>query len=704
LYSGSCGRGVFRLNTRFTSYTFPQFCAFDVYNLEKIVLVAGTIQERKLKLFFIVIMMYSKKEFPQYVKTAGKITVATALTGLLVFVVAFMFDAGSRELSKVSAQTASTTLTVLNTPPVFTVNAYEATDSTIATPTNSDSEMVWEAVGTDSNGAPYFLLICSSNSASPTANAAVDIFSLGTEPPECGAGITWGVSTSTNSGTLARVATTTFEGGSFSTTTPNDWYAWVCDDDPEFPACNPLAVQGPTSTVASTSPFYINSRPVLTNFYNGGPFVPGTDLEAMFLSTSSDPDALGGQDDIFLVVCQAPGWATSTDTCLDPADFLASTTIATTDNATSSFTIPLPIQDDNYPAYAYLVDEHGHEALANGLNQDYTIANAAPYVTSGDIVLNDGDDLILTNPGGQTTGFTLDVKVKDYNGCLTAASTTDEIKGFYALVYRNGTSSACDAESSTYDPNNCYTNAFASSSAWTVPTTTWAISCVATSTCASPLQDEMDYRCTFPLWFVAEPTLDTGTSTLPAFLSADYWTAGIIPFDNNYATGTQATSTFSREVYPLTALDVLSEEIAYGALKPGENNPTLSATSTVVSIGNTGIDNEIKGDSMCDSYSPGSPCANDPTATIPESEQQFGDASYAYDTIGPVDFPNIALSSSSYQEVELNIFKPTSTVFADAPQGTTYWGIRVPGSITKSGSYTGMNTFTAVTAEPADWY
>lgn len=655
-------------------------------------------------------MLYSKNQFPKYVKTAGKITVATALTGLFVFMIAFMFDVGSRELSHVSAQTASTTLTVLNTPPEFTLNAYESPDSSTSTPTNSGDNVQWAAIAVDSNGAPYFLLICETN-ASPTAASSTLVNGLGTAAPSCATGVKqWGVSAAASSGEMAIVATTTTEGGQFSTTTTNNWYAWVCDDDPVSPRCNNITVQGPTSTTASSSPFHVNSRPVLTNFYNDGGYVPGTDLNVNFFSTSSDPDLVGGEDTLKIVVCQAIGWATSTDTCYDSNDFLASTTIAVTQNATTSFVIPLPIRDDSYPAYAYLVDEHGHEALNNPFNQDYDILNAAPYVLSADINFNGSDDLIPTVPGGETTGFTLDVKVKDYNSCLTSASTT-EIKGFYASVFRNGSSTDCSGVAGDHDPNNCYTSS-ASEAAWTVPTTTWNLSCTATTTCQSPLQDNIEYSCTFPLWFVAEPTGILGNATppdLPSFLATDYWTAGIEPYDIDYATGTRATTSSAKELYPLTALDVLAGDIAYGSLEPGDNSGSLNATSTIISLGNTGLDQETSGHSMCGTFTTSTHCPVSASSTIPDWRQQFSSTTELYDTDAlfggaGLDPLVLQLSSSTDQELELNVQKATSTLLGEVTRGTSYWGILVPGSITLAGNYTGLNTFTAVAAEPEDWF
>ena len=147
----------------------------------------------------------------------------------------FFLNLGADELHQAQAQgVASTSVTVLNTPPQWTVDAEEQFESSTDNPTNSTEEVSWVATATDSNGAPYFLLICS-NSATPTPNAAVDYSSLGTAAPDCDSPANqWAVSTGTLSGTQATVATTTQESWSES----NDWFAWVCDDDPVNPRCN----------------------------------------------------------------------------------------------------------------------------------------------------------------------------------------------------------------------------------------------------------------------------------------------------------------------------------------------------------------------------------------------------------------------------------------------------------------------------------
>lgn len=628
------------------------------------------------------------EEFPRYVKTAGKITVLTAFIGLFVFLVAFIFDVGTKEFSKVSAQTATTTLTVLNTPPTFAINAFESPDSSTTTPTNSGDDVTWEAVGVDSNDAPYFLLVCSTD-ASPTPQAAADINSLGTAPPECGAGaIQWGVSAAASSGDPVTVSTTTTETAPFNES--NDWYAWVCDDYPFNPRCNNVPVQGPTSTTASSSPFIVNSRPTFSDFANDGPVDPGGVLN--FFSTSSDPDTVGGADDIFLVVCQTnSAYNPVTNTC--DTNFLASSTPGITVDATSTYALAAIVRDDTYEAYGYIVDEHGHEATTNPLQANFDVNNVPPEVLSGEIELygnaGPGSDLVVDVPGGETPSSTLNFTIRDANSCVNAASG-DEIIDFVASVFRSGIgTTTCDGSAGSYNPNNCYPSG--------VDTSVWALNCTATTTCSGPLQDNIEYSCDFPLWFVADPT-DNNPGFTPASLIAQNWTAAVAGVDDDFATGTLATTSNPRELISFSAIDIVAAEIAYGGVEPGDDTGTLSATSTAQNVGNTGLDQEVRGESMCSTFTPSSTCPTSATSTIPDNQQQFASTSLPYNS--PSAF---VLSSTTDQEVELNIPETTATSSSLWAEGTTYWGIAVPASITLAGNYLGLNTFTARTAEDIDW-
>src|SRR3989344_4616848 len=104
-------------------------------------------------------MLYNLEEKSNYIQTAGKITIAAALSGILVFAFVFLFNAGKTELLKVEAQTATTTITVLNTPPIWVNFAVEEFESSTNTPTNSGDEISWVGLADNSGGAPYFLIV-----------------------------------------------------------------------------------------------------------------------------------------------------------------------------------------------------------------------------------------------------------------------------------------------------------------------------------------------------------------------------------------------------------------------------------------------------------------------------------------------------------------------------------------------------------------
>jgi len=631
-------------------------------------------------------MLYNKQSLSPATRIAGKISVVTALTGFLIFAFIFLLNIGKTELQKVEAQgagTATTTLTVLNTPPVWVagLEGREEFESSTTTPTNSFSEVSWIGTAIDSNGAPYFMIVCSTN-ATPTAMQAASSTALGTAPPTCDGGIEWGVSTSTVSGAEARVSTTTIESAPFGQV--NDWYAWVCDDDPVNPRCSITSSQGINAT--NTSPFYVNPRPVFSWFNNDGPVEPGGTLT--FVSTSSD--AYTPLDlDIFLIVCSDTSYDVNTNEC-DAEDFIASTTINMKSNASAQYILDAIVQDTAYNAYGYVYDQFGHSASggAHGTNVPFTVSNVAPTVAGGSISLNGGQNIILTTPGAETSGFTLDFVVADANSCKTF-DDNDEIVGYVASVFRSGVgTTTCDGSSGSYDPNSCYPSGVSAS--------IWNLSCVpapasCTHTDLTP-DDTMVFNCTFPLWFIADPT--NGIITDTPFYD-QWWVAGVAGIDNNNATGTVATSTSQVELLSLVAIDLQTSLIAYDQLEPGDAMPNLTASTSLRVLGNTGLNQLLGGDSMCGTYSPSSPCPVSATSTIPQDEQRYATSSTAYSSGTPLQ------ASSTPGLLEIEIPKPTSTTTPSL--GVTYWGISVPGSITLAGSYTGMNTFTGAVSTPASW-
>ncbi len=628
-------------------------------------------------------MLYNQNNFPRYVATAGKVTVLTVLSAIAVFVAAFIINFGQAELQKVEAQSgvATTSLTVLNTPPQWVVGeeAREEFSSSTTTPTNSFSQISWVGRAIDSNGAPYFLIVCSTN-ATPTAMMSGG--TLGTAPPVCNGGVQWGVSTSTLSGQTARVATTTIESAPFSES--NVWYAWVCDDDPVNPRCSTSFSQGTNAT--NTSPFNVNRRPVFTTFSNNSPADPGQTFT--FSSTSTDPDSVDTEDRIYLMVCSANTYSTTTNTC-NPGDVIATTTINVFADAAATYTLPAIIQDTSYNAFGFIYDEHGHEANggAHGTNVPFTVRNVAPTVAGGDITLNGGLDMILSVPGGETTGFSLNFTVSDANSCdAVGGGTADEVVNYRTSVFRSGVgTTTCDGSSSSYNPNSCYANGVGAS--------VWGLNCTASTTsCGGATDATVQYSCTFPLWFVADPT-DGGINDTPFF--AQDWRAGIAGIDDDNATGTMATSSIGVEVNSLIALDMVNALIAYSQLEPGTNMPSLTASSSLRVLGNTGLNQLIGGDSMCGAYTPSSPCLVSATSTIPQDQQRYGTSTIAYGTgsqLQPTSTPAL---------LDIRIPKPTST--STPTVGVTYWGIAVPASISLAGSYTGQNTFLGDNSAPANW-
>lgn len=592
---------------------------------------------------------------------------AAAISGLLVFAFVFLFNAGKTELLKVEAQTATTTITVLNTPPQWITLAHEEFESSSSTPTNSGTAISWVAVAENNGGAPYYLIVCSTN-ATPTIPVSGQ--------PYCNGGVQWGVSTSTVESTQARVSTTTTEVGAFAGEVL-PWFAWVCDNDPVNPRCNNTYSQGLNAT--NSSPFHVNFRPTLTNVTSNSPVDPGAVLT--FNSTSTDGNVVRGPDDIFLYVCNGNDFVPSTRSCV--SGVLASTSVGVNTDAAASFTLPSVIRDDVYDAYVFIVDEYNHagQGGVHATNEGFTVNNVAPTVASGMISINGGTNISLSVPAGETTGYTLTFETSDANSCRNASNNPEMVANQVALFRTSFGTSTCTGLAGSYNANSCYPSG--------VGAAVWNLSCTASTTSCSGSSDPTQlWSCTFPLWFVADPT--DGSSPY----SADTWSAAIAGVDDNNATGTATIGATPVEVLSFPAIDLLTAEIPYGALEPGENTGTLDATTTILSVGNTGLNQNVEGEAMCPGFSVGSPCGNSATSTIPDFKQEFATSSVSYNS-------GFDLSSSTPQLLELRVPKTTST--STPNNGVTYWGIEVPIAITTAGAYTGLNTFYAVTSGAAFW-
>lgn len=598
----------------------------------------------------------------------GRITIlAVIVICAAIFFAAFINFSGIN-FQTVNADDITTSITVLNTPPQWNVDAQEQSESSTASPTNSGSVITWVATGNDPSDSDYYLLICNSTST-PTANASA--------PPTCGGGQAnqWAVSAATTDMTQASAATTTT--ASFAET--NNWYAWICDGDPSLPRCNTTYKTGTGNTA---SPFIVNHRPTFTAYADDSPVNPGAMVT--WTTTASDSDTAGGADTVTLFVCKSNDFTGSA--CGGGGTWATSTSSAS--NPTATTTITIPYQDQNYAAYGYVIDNHSHAASggSQGTDSVLTVSNVAPSVTAATISLVDTDDvgnLELITPAATSGTYKVQFTAVDNNSCQNA-STGDEVASAIANVYRSGvTQTGCDT-AGEYNANNCYVAASPS----------FDISCTQDGgTCSGSSDSDSTWTCNFDLWYIAEPT--DGTSATDSTWWNQNWLASVQLTDDDSATSTLTEATSGNELVSFMAFDVATTTISYPSLEPGSDSTTLSAVTDLVARGNVGLDENLYGDGMCTTWTAPDSCPVSATSTIPVGQQEFATSSVAYGS--GTSLP----ASTTPAELEINVLKSTST--STQATANTYWGIAVPGTITMSGSYSGQDTITAIKGEAQQW-
>jgi hypothetical protein len=612
----------------------------------------------------------------------------TLISFVSVFLLASFFDiqSGSPAHSVQATSTATTTVTVLNTPPAWTVTARELYPSSTSTPTNSASTTVWTATGTDSNGENYYLLICKSSSTPIAVNSSA---------PRCGGGGVdqWAVSGATVSGVAATVSTTTDE----SWAQLNNWYAYICDGNAGSPRCNAIMYNGlheAGAASATSSPFVVNHRPTLTLAADDSPTLPGA--TTTWTTTSDDIDTLGGDDTIKLHVCKAQDFNPIVGAC-GAGGFWASSTFAVANVSAQGYITP-PAQDMDHPAYVYLIDNHGHPAVGgwHSSSTALTIDNAPPRVSSSTIEVygvfgttTSEKDLVLTVEEGQTDNFVVKFQVVDDNSCL-AFGGGDEIDSTNINVFRFDPTGfdpyaralLCDA-SGEYNANYCYTdtNPFFTPNCYQVP-----------GTCSGASDSAVDWECRFSLWYIADAT-DVGSQ-----YAGHDWRASARATDDDLEVGPYSTydapvNGASTEMTQFLSFRATGTPIAYGSLEPGQNNPTHHATTTVYATGNTGLNQYISGDAMCVTFPT---CTGNATSTIYVPYQHFSLTNSTLYAAGTQ-----LSTSTSPTFVNLAITKPTAT--SSPTQDDTFWSIAVPSSITYAGDYIGRNYIDAVVAPSGEW-
>ncbi len=441
-----------------------------------------------------------------------------------------------------------TEVTVGNASPKF-MDGYEPVESpasSTTSPTAIGGVITFKANAEDSNGEPYYMTICRTDSI--------------TEPDTTGPGTcssaanTLCTSIETASGQQATCQYTAKAGDSWN----NQWYAFVCDNNAE-PACS-TGHQGLTGEDAS-SPFYVNHAPTFTAISNNSPKNPGATVT--WTATASDPD----NNQVKLVVCKkdaANGGGISNGACVGESWCVGELSAS---NPTCSYEMDEVHVAGTFDAYVYVVDAHNLPASGGSqeANSTFTVNNMAPVVTN--VTLNDGNNIVLE----ENTTVNVEVKatVTDKNGC-------SNVQSVYANVYR---SSVTCTNIGHHNPNNCYT-----------PVTCNQVeySCVESSGVAN-------YVCKVSMQFHADPT-DANTP-----YTADNWLANVHATDVATATGNLVLGT-GVEVNSLLGFSITGT-INYGELEPGDSNEYLDKVLTTTPTGNTGINQDHSGSEyMCTDF------------------------------------------------------------------------------------------------------
>jgi hypothetical protein len=422
----------------------------------------------------------------------------------------------------------------------------------------------------------------------------------------------------------------------------------------------------------------VNHRPNFSSFTNNSPAIPGAVVTWSTLASDTD-NFTGSTDTIQLFVCKATDF---TGTACGPAGIYCSSTV-TTLNPSCSSTVAVPTQDQGYPSYGYIIDQHQLAAGGvEGTDATETVSAVLPTIASSSInLLNVGGSstpLALTNPGGQTAGFQVTFTASDNNSCLNYLGG-QEVATASIDVYRAGIGLANCSSSGNYNANNCYPAA--------VGTPTWGYSCSQNGgSCSGSSSITSQWTCTFPLWYVADPT---DASNTQYYGQGWYAAAQVANYLGSTSTVVQSAST--NTVNSLLASQLNTPAIAFGALSPGSSTPTTSATTTLSEMGNLGLNETLYGVSMCPTY-PSCPVST--TSTIPVGSIVYATASVPY-----ASGTSLLVNPGALLAIQI----PKSTSTATSSLGTTFWGISVPGTIQLSGSYTGQNTFVAVRSASSTW-
>ncbi len=533
----------------------------------------------------------------------------------------FRLDFGNQEAN---ALIATSSVTVPNAVPNTPTNARELPISSSASPTNAGGTITFYATTTDPNSDDWNLKLCSTNSTTGL-NCTATTYCTG----------------NVASSSKASNCTYTTAGGDSET---NAWYAFACDAT----GCSTNGSQGDLVD-GSESPFIVNHAPTFTTL-NTPAVNPGA--TATFIATTTDTDVSGSQDNISLYVCSTNSFSTSTGCAgVQLCTATAAGNLGSV-SCTYNFGGRTVTPDGGYAAWGFIKDTHNMPAAANGQGgaTNLTVNNVTPVVSNFTM------GAAVTLSPNSTTSKTFTFDATDNNSCVNLASTSAEMTYTVADFYRSGVVSgpAC-----TNDSISCYRN---------------VLTCQQ-SGCAGSTTATVTFTCTTTLWFNAEPT-DAG-SRYPA----EFWLAAAVVSDNNSATSTQGISSGNVEINQTMAYDVVELTIPYYSVGAGATS-TNDATTTLRSIGNTGVVKKVDGNDMVSGGN-----------TIPVAKQRWGTAAgFSYNAGTPLTIG-----------APVSIATSTKSVSTSTPASVkNYWKIAIPGT-QQSGIYESVTNITGAVSASGSW-
>lgn len=451
----------------------------------------------------------------------------------------------SVEPQAAKADTATTTVSVKNAPPMFTVGPTENPTSTSTSPVNVGASIGFQGTGNDGESNDYWLLVCSGNRATSTIG----------NPPTCVASTQFCIS---NKASSSVSTSCTYSSVTDPGSETQAWYAFVCDDNAGDPSCS-AASQG---TGNGGSPFYVNHGPRISRVYTS---VDNQDPGGTFtiFASSTDSDVMGGVDDLEMYACSTNSWTVlggcgATTLCMGTS---------TTPDVSCNYIDTAPTPHGAYSYYVFLKDWHNLASThGNGTSSSYTVNNVAPAVSN--VSLNRGQNISLNIKGAADIIVRASsTSVTDNNGCTDLVSAT-------STIYLGTVAGGADC---TANNNNCYrsTSAFCS-----------------LRDCSGSDDATATYVCSTTMAFYTIPTdADSAASTTS-------WYARITASDATLSGSGSYTTLNGVEVVSTAALAVNENNIAYGTVQAGGNTGSVNATTTIVNYGNTPIRTDVTGDDM----------------------------------------------------------------------------------------------------------